>query len=99
MNFSIPCPHCNQPIKIGLFKGFGNLKVCPSCNKAIKYKKPEGKKLLLSFIGWLVIMVPILMVIISLFGTNSSAVMIITILSYLPLFMYVIKNSHFEKGE
>ncbi len=99
MNFSIPCPHCNQPIKTGLLKGLGKLKFCPNCNKAIKYKKPEEKKLLLGFIGWLVIMLPILIVFIKLFGINSSAVIFIVILSYLPLFMYVIKNSHFEKEE
>ncbi|MBN6065324.1 hypothetical protein HYE66_02470 [Aggregatibacter actinomycetemcomitans] len=97
---TLPCPHCNQPIKGTAFKGFMGIKTCPHCNKRIKLRKGPTKKTLLAFLLWLVVMIPLLAVYISLFGSEMNlGLMSLIIIAYMPLLIYTSKQISFEKDE
>lgn len=97
---SLPCPHCNQSIKGTAFKGFMGIKSCPHCNKKIKLRKGPAKKLLLAFLLWIVVMIPLLAVYISFQGTQMNmGLMSLVIISYMPLLFYTSKQIYFEKDE
>lgn len=89
-----PCPHCNSPIKLSPKE-----KVCPSCNKGVKLHKPF-KEAGIAFLIWCVVMIPLLMIYLSLFGSATGTGFILFVgASYVPLMLYVLNKRYFEKDE